>query len=634
MRKLAAILSADVAGYSRLMAADEEGTLQRLQRLLSDVLDPIIASHHGHVVKRMGDGLLAEFGSVVDALQGAAAIQRAMAASEASSPPDKRISFRIGVNLGDVIAEGGDLYGDGVNLAARLQELAEPGDVVASGAAVEQAKNKVDLGFQDLGRVELKNLPEPVPAFRLLLAPEHRGKVFEIALVHRVRRLFTRPIITLGASIAVLAIAAAVLLSIRPWAGAANDQAHVEHMALPLPAEPSIAVLPFDNMSGDPAQDYFADGMTETIIGHLARLPRLFVIARNSTFTYKGKPVKVQQVAEELGVRYVLEGSVQRLDDRIRVTAQLIDALSGVHLWAERYDRDAKDLFALQDEITRRVSLALAINLTEGDQARIWRHQAGNSLEVLELDYQAMQYNRQVTREGTAKAKELRERAIAKAGEQPSLLVGLAWVYMREARFGWSADPKASLARAIELTEKAAVSDGNNPEVYLLRGEIAIVMGKHADAIKNAQRAIELAPSMADAHANLAQWLNLSGRHAEAIPTMQKAMRLSPFYPDWYLFELGVEYQLSNKLEDAKATYLAVSKRAPEWGGGLTFLALAQIESLLGQQAAAREAIKTFLGYQPGFTIAAYKMLTAGFAQGVCCEQYLSLLRDLGLPEA
>ena len=447
MRKLAAIMSADVAGYSRLMAADEVRTLERLQRHLAEVLAPSIAAHHERIVKLMGDGVLAEFASVVDAVECAAAIQRAMATREAGSPEEQRIAFRIGINLGDVIVEGDDIHGDGVNLAARLQKLADPGSVIVSAAAVEQAKNKVRVGFQGLGERVLRNMPEPVEAFRLLLQPEDASKMVDEALSARTGRWLRRRSIAVLIGLLAGGLAAGLLLYVFPWDEREFEPAAVDHMAFPLPEQPSIAVLPFDNLSGDPTQDYFADGMTETIIGHLARLPRLFVISRNSTFTYPGKAVKVQQVAEELGVRYVLEGSVQHAGDKLRVTAQLIDALSGKHLWAERYDRDAKDLFALQDEITKKVSTALEVTLTEGEQAGIWRSRMGNSLEAWELDAQAMQFNRTLTKEATAKARALRERAVALVGEQPELLIGLAWVHLREARFGWSDDPKALLDR-------------------------------------------------------------------------------------------------------------------------------------------------------------------------------------------
>ena len=362
-RKLTAILSADVKGYSRLMGTDEEATLRTLQEY-KEVMASSIQHHRGRIVGTAGDSVLAEFASVVDAVQCAVEIQQVLRAKNALLPEDRRMDFRIGINLGDVIEEGDTIYGDGVNIAARLEGLAEAGGICISESAYQQIENKLPLRYDYLGEHEVKNIAKPVRVYRARIeaeaAPSKLGKEKK-----PVGKRLSKAALAI---IAVVVIAGAVILYqfvLRP-SPSKTEVASKEKMAFPLPDVPSIAVLPFVNMSEDPKQEFLCDGMTEAIITALSKVPRLFVIARNSTFTYKGKPVKVKQVSEELGVRYVLEGSVQRSGDRVRITAQLIDALTGNHLWAERYDRDLKDIFALQDEITMKILTATQVKLTTG----------------------------------------------------------------------------------------------------------------------------------------------------------------------------------------------------------------------------------------------------------------------------
>jgi adenylate cyclase len=374
-RKLTAILSADVKGYSRLMGADEEATLRTLQEY-KEVMTSSIQHHRGRIVGTAGDSVLAEFASVVDAVQCAVEIQQVLRAKNALLPEDRRMDFRIGINLGDVIEEGDTIYGDGVNIAARLEGLAEAGGICISESAYQQIENKLPLRYDYLGEHEVKNIAKPVRVYCARIEadapPSKVGKEKKPA-----RK---------GLSKAALAIIAVVVIAgagifyqfvLRPSTSKA-ELASKEKMAFPLPDVPSIAVLPFVNMSGDPKQEFLCDGMTEAIITALSKVPRMFVIARNSTFTYKGKPVRVKQVSEELGVRYVLEGSLQRSGDRIRIHAQLIDALTGHHLWAKQYDRDLKDIFALQDEITIKVLLATQVKLTEGEKFRLSKNWATN----------------------------------------------------------------------------------------------------------------------------------------------------------------------------------------------------------------------------------------------------------------
>ena len=372
-RKLAAILAADMVDFSRLMEIDEVATLEALKSCRSKIIDPTISEHHGRIVNTTGDGVLVEYGSVVDAVASAVSIQRAIAGRNEAVPEDRRVLFRIGINLGDIIIDGDDIFGDGVNIAARLESIAEPGGICISGAAYEQLKAKVDVGYADLGALQVKNIATPVRAYRVLLDSEAAGTVVSEQLSKP--RTKWAPI----AGLAVTALVIGVLLlawwpsSVEQVSTGAKDQ-----ISFALPDKPSIAVLPFANLSGDPEQEYFADGLSGSLIAALSRVPELFVIARSSTFTYKGKTVTAQTVAEELGIRYVLEGSVQRGGQTVRITAQLVDGTNGEQIWAKYFDRDLTDIFDIQDEITNSVTTALQVELTEGEYVRKWRAGTNN----------------------------------------------------------------------------------------------------------------------------------------------------------------------------------------------------------------------------------------------------------------
>jgi len=359
-RKLTAILSADVKGYSRLMSQDEEATVKTLKQHRLTICG-LVSEHRGRVVDSPGDNILAEFGSVVDAVKCAVKIQETLKSKNAELPENRRMEFRIGVNLGDVIEEEERIYGDGVNIAARLEGLAEAGGICISGTAFDHVKNKLSVGYQYLGKQTVKNIPDPVRAYKVLMEPEAVGKVIGETEAKQ-RRWGWKAV----AAVVLLVLVAGGLIWNFYWRAPKIEPASKERMAFPLPDKPSIAVLPFTNMSGDPSQEFFSDGLTEEIITALSRVPEMFVIARNSTFTYKGKPVKVQQVAEELGVRYVLEGSLQRSGDRIRVTAKLVDALKGHHIMSERLERNMKEIFALQDDLTKSIIAAVQAKLTGG----------------------------------------------------------------------------------------------------------------------------------------------------------------------------------------------------------------------------------------------------------------------------
>jgi TolB-like protein/class 3 adenylate cyclase len=365
-RRLAAVLIADCVGYGRLTQADEEGTRARFNANLHEVFEPKLAAHHGRLVKTMGDGMLAEFHSVVDAVRCAVEIQRIKALENASLPHNERLEFRLGINLGDVIVEGDDIHGDGVNIAHRLQSLGDPGSVMISGTAYDQVEKKLSVGFEFRGEQRVKNIDRPVRVYRVLTDPAAAGKTLE--RVRRSPRSSPRAIMVIAGVLLVLGATAAML---KPW------RTMIEP-GLPLPNKASIAVLPFANMSGDPRQEYFADGMTDDLITDLSQVSGLFVIARNSSFAFKGRMVDISRISRELGVRYVLEGSIQRAGDRVRINAQLIDAVSGGHAWAERYDGSLSEIFALQDRVTRSVADALALRLAGGDE--LYQAQAETSV--------------------------------------------------------------------------------------------------------------------------------------------------------------------------------------------------------------------------------------------------------------
>lgn len=410
-RRLTVIVSADVVGYARLTEADEAGTRAALNAHRKALIDSKIADHQGRIVKTMGDGFLIEFPSVVEAVLWAVAVQRGMEERNADISADRRIVFRIGINIGDVIIEDDDIHGEGVNVAARLQTLAEPGGICISGESYRQVEGKVDVGFVDLGDQTVKNIAKPIRVYRVLLDPEAAGTLVAEREANKRLPRRRRWAIPAAAAVVIIAIAAAVLLTLEPWVPRV-EAADPAKMAFALPDKPSIAVLPFTNMSEDPEQEFFADGMTEDLITDLSKVSGLFVIARNTTFTYKGKAVKVRQVAEELGVRYVLEGSVRRQGGSVRINAQLIDATGGYHVWAERYDRDAADIFAIQDEVAGEIVSALEVSLTVAEQAKLEQRPTDN-LQAYELYLRGLDAYGRFTPEANKEARVWVEKAIA-----------------------------------------------------------------------------------------------------------------------------------------------------------------------------------------------------------------------------
>jgi TolB-like protein/class 3 adenylate cyclase/rhodanese-related sulfurtransferase len=570
-RRLTTILAADVVGYSRLMAADEAGTLASLKAIRRELIEPKTVEYHGRVVKLMGDGTLMEFGSVVDAVNFAVDVQQALEERNAKVPEDRRITFRIGINIGDIIVEGDDIYGDGVNIAARLEGLAEPGGICVARNVFNQvrAKVEVEVGFEDLGAQNVKNIPEPVQVFKVLLDSPVGDQVAVAAPA--AKRSLRWPLVAGG--LALLVIAAGIALWQRPWTPD-MEPASVEHMAFPLPDRPSIAVLPFTNMSDDPDQEYFADGMAEDLITDLSKISGLFVIARNSSFSYKGQQVKVRQVAEELGVRYVLEGSVRRAGNEVRINAQLIDATTGGHLWAERYDGTLQDVFAFQDQVTEKIVAALAVNLTGAEQAQQARRDTDNA-EAHDAYLQGWARYRLLTPNNLAEAVPFFDEAIRldpNYAQAHAALASLYWdAYVNDWAFDLDMPSSRAESRANEHLEEALKAP--TPLGHAVQSRMFASFGFPDEALIEAEKAVALNSSDATALAGLASALVQADRPKEGLGTIEQAMRLDPHHPPNYLITLGAAQFGMEKFEEAAATFARAVKRNPDNELPLIYLA-------------------------------------------------------------
>jgi adenylate cyclase len=627
-RKLTAILSADVEGYSRLMGDDEEATVRTLTAY-REVLTTLIKQHNGKVIDSPGDNLLAEFVSVVDAVQCAVAVQKEINARNTELPENRRMQFRIGINLGDVIQEEDRIYGDGVNIAARLEALADPGGICISKTAFDQIETKLPLGYEFLGEQTVKNISKPVGAYRVLMEP--RVTVAAVSEEKKAWPVRRKALLAGGIVVVVLAIAAVIWnFYLRPTTPVVAPAA-VEKMAFPLPEKPSIAVLPFDNLSGDPEQDYLADGFTENIITALSKIPEIFVIARKSTFTYKGKPVKIRQVSEELGVRYVLEGSVQKADDRLRITAQLIDALEGHHLWAERYDRELRDLFALQDEITMKILTALEVKLTRGEMAREYETE---NLEAWGYLVRAVSLWERVTKEDNAKARELVEQALKLDPDYTSALVMLGRTHTMAARFGWSESPAESVKQALELAQKAVALRETESSGHKLLAMVYNHQRQHDMAIAEGERAIALGPNDGEAHALLAYYLLYAGRFEDAIVHIEKAMRLHPHYPAYFLMVLADCYFMAGRYDESIAANKQLLERARrgEFRIYIGHLGLAVNYMSLGREEEARFHAAEALRANPSYSLEALQSRNP-YKDPADMERWLDPLRKAGIPE-
>jgi TolB-like protein/class 3 adenylate cyclase len=586
-RRLAAILAADVVGYSRLMGSNEAGTLAHLKSHRRELIDPSIAEHKGRIVKTTGDGILIEFPSVVEAVACAVTVQNGMAERNAVTPEEQRIVFRVGINLGDIIIDGDDIHGDGVNIAARLEAISVPGGICISGIVHDQVRDKLDLAFEDMGEQALKNIARPLRVYGVRLAADERTPT-----------------------------------------NALNESGPV----LALPDKPSIAVLPFANMSGDPEQEYFADGMVEEIITALSRIGWLFVIARNSSFTYKGKPVDVRQVGRELGVRYVLEGSVRKAAGRVRITCQLIEAQTGTHLWANRFDGDLADVFDLQDQVAASVAGVIepALQAAEIDRAR---HKRPENLHAYDLYLRALPELRAMTAEGSVRALTLLRQALDLDPGYAAALAAAAFCYVWRFTNQWMIDEDAEIVEGVRLARASVAADREDPTVLANAGYALLLLNGDTDTAGTLlDRAVALNPNSAIACGYSGNVRVFAGDYGVAIERCARAMRLSPLDPWMFIFlsTTGHAHFFERRLEEALVWLRRAHQEHPT--GPTILLRLASTYAHLGRLDEARATVRRLLELQPQTTIARLKRRPV-FKNHPDAEFSYEGLRKAGLPE-
>jgi len=580
-RRLAAVLAADVVGYSRLMEVDEAGTLARLKSVRMELIDPAIANCKGRLIKTTGDGLLVEFQSVTEALRCAVDFQQRMARRNRDMPASRTLLYRIGINLGDVIVEDGDIFGDGVNVAARLESIAEPGGICISAAVRDQVADRLDVGYEDLGEQQVKNIKRPIRVFKVLLDSEAPGSNKQAATEAAVPRMDAR--------------------------------------------KPSIAVLPFLNMSGDPEQEFFADGLTEDIITELSRFRQLLVISRNAVFVHKGKPVKAQQIAREFGVDYVVEGSVRKAVSRVRVTVQLIDGETETHLWAERYDRALEDIFAIQDEVTSSIAATLFGRVEAAKQDRVQRKPTEN-MAAYEYVLTGKVLHHWSNREANAKAVQMLDRAIeldpnyAHAHAWKGCVIGQAWMN------GWSEDPAATLKLISGELKTALALDDNDADVHRILAALNLIFNAHDKAIYHQDRALSLNPNSDLIVVQQGEVLTWLGKAEEGIEWIRRAMRLNPYHPERFWSHLGRAQYTARTYADAIASYSKLT--APDYSHH-AFLAASSAQ--LGNRIAAAAHAHEVLERQAAFTIGNF-LQTLHYRQPSDFEHVREGLQKAGLP--
>jgi adenylate cyclase len=546
-RKLKAIFSADVQGYSKLMGDDDEYTVSTITTY-REIIDEQVQKGHGWVVDAPGDNILAEFDSSVDAVRSAIAIQNILNAENEKLPGNRRMNFRIGINLGDIIHKDDRIYGDGVNIAARIESLADPGGICISRGVYEQVDGRLEVGFADLGPHTVKNIRKPVTIFKVLLEPEDAGKTVRGSKTKSSLWTWILP------AIAVIIAIAGTSLWYLHQTKTDFEPASVQSMVYPLPDNPSIAILPFENYSDDTKLDFFASGLTGDLTVALSKAPGLFVVAKNSTATYRGKPIDVKQVAEEQGVQYVLKGGVQKAENMLRITVQLVDALNGRHLWADRFDGMAEDIFALQDEIVKHVIVELQVELTQGDLARVASRGTDN-LKAWLLRIEAGGEFFKFSREGMARARELYEAAHRADPNWSSPLAGLASIYWYEAKRDWRTPKENVIQSGMDLARRAIQMDPGDPLGYQALGNLYALSGQAGRAIEMRRKAAKLAPNSLYAVAGLATKLKDFGQEEEAIILFERAMRLSPKHPWSVPSGYGVALHLVGRKEEAVASF-------------------------------------------------------------------------------
>jgi adenylate cyclase len=622
-RKLTAILCADVFGYSRLMGEDEEATLRTLTSHRK-LIDSAIEQYHGRFVNSAGDSVLAEFASVVEAVNCAVEIQTGLKAENASLAPARRMEFRIGVNLGDVMAQGEQIYGDGVNVAARLESLADPGGICISSTVHDQIRNKLALNYQDLGPQQVKNIAEPVRAWRVLLDGTIPSRRTTQRRSYRRAGLFS----LFGLAILVVAVVIVQQMSLKPPQTQASIPPN-EKPALPLPSIPSIAVLPFTNQSGDPQQEYFSDGISDQLINDLARLPGLFVIARNSSFAYKGKTTQEREIGKELGVKYVLEGSVRKAANQIRIGVALVDASTGAQVWTDRFDRPLKDIFSVQDEIVGQVVTTLGLLLKQDELKlpnKIYSQPTGN-LEAFDDLLRAAEYFWRFTKDDNAEARRWLEKAIELDPKSAGAHAFLGWNYLVAVHYQWSENPRSALERSSDLARKALVLDDSNSGALALLSFVDWTQGRFDQALAEARRAIAVNPNNADGYRALAEALEVNGMPEEAIHSAEKAMRLNPLGQDLYAYEIGLAYVLMGRFQDAIPVFKRLLMAYPNNLYAHVDLVIAYQE--LGRDEDARAEAAEVMRISPQFVVPPPEN---GFLKDmVLNKRYLGDLRKAGL---
>jgi class 3 adenylate cyclase/TolB-like protein len=580
-RRLAAIVAADVVGYSRLMGVDEIGTLRALRIHRRELIDPTIAAHRGHIVKTTGDGLLVEFPSAVEAVACAISIQRGIALRNQGVAEDKRVIFRIGVNVGDIISEAGDIFGDGVNVAARLESLCEPGGLCISRAVRDQVRDKLPVNFDDLGEQQVKNIARPVRAFGL--TPQAIAAIPELVPNGRAAPSGGGRLWIIGAVVAVIVAAGGAtwwMVRAPPLVPQSSEPTATTQAPIGA-ARASIAVLPLEALGAEGGSDYFADGLTEDIIAALGRFRDLSVMSLGAVFAYKGKHPSPAEVGRALKVRYVVEGSIRRAPERIRVSVSLTDTDRSAVLWSEKYDAEPKDIFAVQDQITRRISGALALQVTGLELARS-AAKPPNNLEAYDLVLRGRDLLSRLTRSANAQARDLFERAIALDPNYGPAYVGLGQVDMRAANQGWTQDPGESLARAEKLAQKAIALDDLNSGAHALLGDVAVQFGDYDRALEELKRAIDLNGSDAESYDHLASVLLYEGDVAGAIASGELLTQFQPEISDLAAFNLGIAYILADRGADAVRILERAIDRNP--GPLVTNVMLAAAYAAVGRQ--------------------------------------------------
>ena len=621
-RKLKAIFSADVQGYSKLMGDDDEHTVETITAYRETIAQSI-EMHHGIVVDAPGDNVLAMFDSSLNAIQSALEIQKKLKAKNEKLPEDRRMNFRIGINLGDILQKEDRIYGDSVNIAARIENLADPGGICVSRGVYEQIDGKLDIGFIDLGAHQVKNIKRPVVIYKVLVDPKDPKTLGRVPKAKAPARRW------------IVGVAVTVALSIGGvglWHRHLSprfEPASVDLMAYPLPDKPSIAVLPFENYSDDTQLDFFAKGLTEDLTASLSKEPDLFVISRSSTAAYKGKPIDIKEVAEEQGVQYVLEGSVQKAEDELRITVQLIDAVKGRYLWADRFDRQAKDIFALQDEIVKRVFVELQVELTQGAVAR-FASRGTNSLEAWLLRVEGTGEFLKFTREGMIRARELYAAARKADPDWSRPVAVLASIDWYEAKQGWSDSREKSIASGLAMAQRAIQMDPKDPLGYQALGNLYRLNGQAERAIEMRRKAAELAPNDYLAVAGLATVLKDFGEEQEAVKLFERAMRLSPKHPWHVSYAYGVTlYLVGLKVEAVQALKKAIDQNPTHV---LPQAFLAAVYADLGRLDEAKATATQVIQLNPSFSVARL-IKSHTFHDPEKDAQFMDLMHRAGLPE-